>query len=87
VVEQQRLDTGGGEDRGGVDREVVGVVARVVPDRHAGDRLGISAHGADLVEEVGRETGCGADDDRAVHAVRPRGHGAAQPGGAELEQP
>ena len=74
--QHRRRQTDAGHDGRGVPCEHVGLVPRVVADD---DR------GAAGLEQVRREPGSGADDDHAVHPVRPGTECAAQPGGAELQ--
>ena len=77
--QQHRAPAGGGDDRRRVDGEGVGVVPRVATDDDEGS-------GARLLQ-VGHEARGGADDDGPVHAMGAGAEGAAQAGGAELEQP
>ena len=79
--EDQRPQSGAGDDLGGVAGEDVGVVAGVVPDDDG------VALGRALVTQVGHQARGGAGDDDAVHPHRAGAEGAAQPGGAELQRP
>ena len=64
-------------DLGGVAREDVGVVPRVVADDDAGRVL--------VLAEVRRQSGRRLGDDHPVHPVRAGAELAAQPGRAELQ--
>ena len=69
----------GGHDRGRVLGELPGVVARIVSDGHEGV-------GPCGLRQVGDESRGRLAHHRPVHAERPGGHRAAQPGRAELEE-
>ena len=69
----------GGHDRGRVLGELPGVVARIVSDGHEGV-------GPCGLRQVGDESRGRLAHHRPVHAARPGGHRAAQPGRAELEE-
>ena len=79
-VEDAHLDPGGGADLGGGPGELHAVEAAVHGDGHA-PLLGLLALGAD---DVGEALG-GVADHIDVHVVQAHGHGAPQPGGAELQ--
>ena len=80
VREQQRPNPTGSAHPRRVEREGVALATGVEADDHA--RPGTLGHGG---QQVVGQPGGGLAHDEAVHALRARPHGTAQPGRAELQ--